>query len=53
MPLVALDFRIVQLATNQTLGVKDRIFRVRVEGVLGGITDTARMNEPSERQLDG
>jgi hypothetical protein len=42
MFLVTLDFRIFQLATNQTLSVKDSVFRVGVEGVLGGITDTAR-----------
>ena len=40
MLLVALGFRIVRLAANQTLSVKDSVFRVRVEGVLGGITDT-------------
>jgi len=44
MPLVTLDFRIVHLATNQTLRVKDGVFRVGVEGVLGGITDTEEMN---------
>jgi hypothetical protein len=48
MPLVALDFRIVQLATNQTLSVKNSVFWVGVEGVLGGIADTTQVNEPSE-----
>jgi hypothetical protein len=52
MFLVTLDFRIFQLATNQTLSVKDSVFRVCVEGVLGGITDTARTNA-LERQLKG
>ena len=40
MFLVTLDFRIVHLATNQTLSVKDSVFRVGMEGVLGGVTDT-------------
>jgi len=46
--LVALDFRIVHFTTNQTLSVKDSVFRVGVEGVLGGVTNTGEMNEPSE-----
>jgi hypothetical protein len=45
MFLVTLDFRIFQLATNQTLSVKDSVFRVGVEGVLGGIADTTRTSE--------
>ena len=48
MLLVALDFRIVHLATNQTLSVKDSIFRVGVEGVLGGVADTGEANTLSE-----
>ena len=46
MLLVTLDFRILHLATNQTLSVKDSVFRVGVEGVLGGVTDPAEMNAP-------
>jgi len=48
MLLVTLDFRIAKLATNQTLRVKDSVFRVGVEGVLGGVADTGGMDEPSE-----
>jgi len=44
MLLVTLDFRIFHLTTNQTLSVKDGIFRVGVEGILGGVTDTTTMN---------
>ena len=53
MLLVTLDLRIVHLATNQTLGIKDSVFRVGVEGVLGGVTDTEGMNELSKTQLGG
>ena len=49
MLLVTLDFGIVNLATNQTLSVKDSVFRVGVEGVLGGVTDTVKANTVSER----
>ena len=45
MLLVTLDLWIVHLATNQTLRVKDSVFRVGVEGILGGIADTATANE--------
>ena len=48
MLLVALDFRIVHLATNQTLSIEDSVFRVGVEGVLGGVADTGEMNAQSE-----
>ena len=48
MLLVTLDFRIVKLATDQTLSVKDSVFRIGVEGVLGGVADTEEMDEPSE-----
>jgi len=48
MLLVTLDFRIVKLATNQTLSVKDSVFRVGVESVLGGVADTEEMHAPSE-----
>jgi hypothetical protein len=47
MLLVALDLRIVHLAANQTLSIEDSVFRVGVEGVLGGVTDTEGMNEMS------
>jgi len=46
MLLVTLDLRIVHLTTNQTLSVEDGIFRVGVESVLGGVTDTVEMNAP-------
>lgn len=45
MFLVTLDFRIARLAANQTLSIKDSVFRVGVEGVLCGITDTEEMSE--------
>ena len=48
MFLVSLDFWIVHLATNQTFGVKDSVFRVGMESVLGGVADTARMSALSE-----
>jgi len=44
MLLVTLNLRIIHLATNQTFGIEDSVFRVRVEGVLCGVTDTARIN---------
>jgi len=44
MLLVTLDFRIFHLTTNQTLSVKDSVFQVGVEGILGGITNTTIMN---------
>lgn len=44
MLLVTLDFWILRLATNQTLSVKDSIFRIGVEGVLGGVTNTKETN---------
>ena len=53
MFLVTLDFRIVHLATNQTFSVEDSVFRVGVEGVLSGVTDTAEMNATSETRLCG
>ena len=53
MLLVTLDLRIVHLATNQTLSIKDSILRVGVEGVLGGVTDTEEMNELSETKPGG
>ena len=52
MLLITFNFRIVHLATNQTLGVKDSVFWVGVKGVLGGITDTVTINELPEMQLD-
>ena len=48
MLLVTLGFRIIRLTTNQTLRVEDSVFRVGVEGILGGITDTERTDKPSE-----
>ena len=53
MLLVTLDFGIIHFATNQTLSVEDSVFRVGVEGVLGGVTDTEGMNELSKTQLGG
>ena len=53
MLLVTLDLRIVHLATNQTLSIKDSILRVGVEGVLGGVTDTEEMSEPSGTKPGG
>ena len=38
---VALNLRLVKLATNETLRVEDSVFRVRVEGVLRSITHSA------------
>jgi len=46
MLLVTLNLRIVDLTTNQTLSVEDSIFRVGVEGVLGGVTNTVEKNAP-------
>ncbi|KAL7278603.1 LOW QUALITY PROTEIN: hypothetical protein ACG7TL_007604 [Trametes sanguinea] len=37
---VALNLRIIELATDETLSVKDRVLRVGVEGVLRGVTNT-------------
>lgn len=37
---VAGDILVVHLATNETLGVKDSVFGIRVEGVLCAVTDT-------------
>ena len=37
---VALDFRVIGLATNQTLGVEDGVLRVGVERVLRAVTNT-------------
>ena len=48
MLLVTLDFRIVHLTSNQTLSVKDSVFRVGVEGILGGVADTTEVNILSE-----
>jgi len=52
MLLVSLDFRVIHLTTNQTLSIKDSVFRVGVEGVLGGVTDTEEMNDPLETEPD-
>jgi len=40
MLLVTLNLGVIYFTTNQTLSVEDSIFRVGVEGVLGGVTDT-------------
>lgn len=40
MFLVTLDFGIPQLAANQAFGVKHSVFRIRMEGILGSVTDT-------------
>ena len=46
---VLLNFRVVELATDETLRVEDRVLRVGVECVLRGITDTERRSEGSIR----
>ena len=48
MPHIALDLGIVYFATNETLGVKHGIFRVRVECVLCRITNTAYIESDKE-----
>jgi len=52
MLLVLLNCRIVHLTTNQTLNIKDNVFRIGVEGVLGGVTDPWGMNARSKVQPD-
>lgn len=52
MFLVTLSFGIVGLATNQAFGVEYSVFRVRMESVLGGVTNAARINR-LETLLDG
>jgi NAD-specific glutamate dehydrogenase len=39
---VALNLILIHLATNETLGVKDSVLGVGMEGVLGRVTDTER-----------
>lgn len=53
MFLVTFGFGIVQLAANQAFGVEHSIFRVSMERVLGGVTDTARINAELETLFDG
>ena len=53
MLLIALDFGIVHLTANQALSVKDSVFRVGVEGVLGGVADTVETNALSETEPSG
>ena len=36
---VRLNLQVGELATNKSLRVEDSVFRVRVVGVLGGVTD--------------
>jgi len=50
---VALELRIVHLATNQTLIIKESIPQVGMEGILGGVVNTEEMNELSKQQLYG
>ena len=38
---VALDLGVIELATNETLGVEDGVLRVGVERVLRAVTNTA------------
>ena len=45
MLLVALDLWIIHLATNQTFSVKDSIFWMGVEGLLGGVSGTKEIKE--------
>jgi len=59
MLLVSLDCRIAHLTTNQTLNIKDGVFRVVVKGVLSGVTDTdgtstrlsPQPSNPTEKRL--
>ena len=44
--LVALDLGVVDLATDETLGVEDRVLGVGVVRVLSSISDTERIDEP-------
>lgn len=44
MLLVTLDFWVFQFAANQVFGVRNSVFRVRMESVLGSVTDTTRMD---------
>lgn len=37
--LITLNLGILDLATNETLGVENGVLRVAVVGVLGGVTD--------------
>lgn len=43
MLLIAHNLKVVDLTTNQPPGFEHRILRVRVEGVLRAVTDTANM----------
>ena len=45
---VALDFRLVILATNETLCVEDGVFRVGMECILRAVTNTARLQMSQE-----
>ena len=46
---ILLNIGVVHLAANETLGIEDGVLGVGVEGVLGGVTDTARMSKKSYR----
>lgn len=37
---ILLDIRLLSPATDETFGVEDRVLRVGVVGVLGGVSDT-------------
>lgn len=55
--LVTFYFRIVHPTTNQTLSIKDSVFRVGVECILSGITDTGEVHDqrdnPATRTTKG
>jgi hypothetical protein len=36
---IALDFRIVALASNKTFSIEDGVFGIGMEGVFSGVTD--------------
>lgn len=45
---VLFDFRVVNLAANETLGVEDSIFRICGKCILGGISDSVRVLATSD-----
>ena len=45
---VALDLGVIKLATNETLGVEDRVLRVHGSLVLGGITNETLLRGESD-----
>ena len=42
---VFLDFRLIELSTNESFGVKDSVLRIIVECVFRRITDTRRRDK--------